>query len=631
MKNLVIGTAGHIDHGKTTLIKHLTGTDTDTLPEEAQRGMTINLGFTYFKLSTGEKIGIVDVPGHEKFIKNMVAGATGLDFILFVIACDDGIMPQTIEHGNIVELLNINKGLIVLTKRDLATKERVEEIKKDIKETFAHSVIGQFPTVEVSSKDESSYENMKKILERELITINKRKREANFFKMAIDRVFSVKGFGTVVTGTSAQGVIHKGDTLMVYPQMLEVKVKGIENHGNKVDILEAGHRCALNLAGVETSDLKRGNLLAPEKALFVTSKIDCFFSLLPGKKEIKNNHRVRLHMGTIEVIGRIKLLGRDILEPGENSLIQLELEKSIVCNMGDIGVIRNYSPMDTIGGIKIISPQGENTKRYDENYIDRLKSLQGNDDDKISASLKKFNNSLATLEDISISLGKYISLDSLKSNSDILIFQDGENYKFFHKSNFLILKDKLYNYLENFHKENNLKKGASRSEIRNKIFQGFTLRDYNLFISLLENDLIGITEEAIFLKDFTIKLNKEQKLLKDEILKLYKVAEFSPETLKDISNNFLDKDNFYTMHNYLKEKELLIPLNKETYVLKGFFQESKNRLLDYANKNEKITLGEFKNVLGVSRKFALIFLEKFDEIGFTKRIDDYRVLRKENL
>lgn len=203
MKNLVIGTAGHIDHGKTTLIKHLTGVDTDTLPEEAKRGMTINLGFTYFQLSSGEKIGIVDVPGHEKFIKNMVAGATGLDFILFIVACDDGIMPQTIEHGNIIELLNINHGITVLTKRDLVSKERVEEVKKSIKETFVHGAIKSFPIVEVSPKDEKSYDHLRSLIEKELNHLNKRKRENSFFKMAIDRVFSVKGFGTVVTGTSA--------------------------------------------------------------------------------------------------------------------------------------------------------------------------------------------------------------------------------------------------------------------------------------------------------------------------------------------------------------------------------------------------------------------------------------------
>lgn len=630
MKNLVIGTAGHIDHGKTTLIKHLTGVDTDTLPEEAKRGMTINLGFTYFQLSSGEKIGIVDVPGHEKFIKNMVAGATGLDFILFIVACDDGIMPQTIEHGNIIELLNINHGITVLTKRDLVSKERVEEVKKSIKETFVHGAIKSFPIVEVSPKDEKSYDHLRGLIEKELNHLNKRKRENSFFKMAIDRVFSVKGFGTVVTGTSAQGVIHKGDSLMIYPQMINVKVKGIENHGNKVEFLEAGHRCALNLTGVETSEIKRGSLLAPEKALFVTDKIDCFFTLLNNKKNIKNNHRIRLHIGTTEVIGRIKLLERDILEPGQSSLIQLELEKSIVCNMGDIGVIRNYSPMDTIGGIKIISPQGKNTKRYNEEYIASLKSLLGNEEEKILETLKKFNNNLATLDDISINLGKYISLETLLENPKIINFQEGDNFKFIHMDNFNNLKNKVHGYLINFYKENNLKKGVSRSEIKNKIFQSYTLKDFNLIIKLLENDFIDTSEDVIALKGYSVKLTKEQKLIKDDILKIYKNMEFSPNSIKEIQQNFINKNDFSIMHNYLKEKGLLIPLTKENFVLKGFFQESQSRLIDYAKTNEKITLGEFKNIIGTSRKFALLFLDKFDEIGFTKRIDDYRILRKEN-
>lgn len=630
MKDIVIGTAGHIDHGKTTVIKYLTGVDTDTLPEEAKRGMTIDLGFTYFELSTGDKIGIIDVPGHEKFIKNMVAGATGIDYILFIIACDDGIMPQTIEHADIINLLGIKKGVILLTKRDLATDERVEEIKTDIKSTFKNSIISQLPILEISSKSLESFTELKYFLEKDLASIKAKSETKKPFKLSIDRVFSIKGFGTVVTGTPAQGIVKKDDALTLYPKMIDVKIRGIENHGIKVDFLSSGDRCALNLSGVETSEIKRGDILAPKGSMFITSKIDCFFTLLKGKKSIKNNHRIRLHIGTNEIIGKIKLLGTDLLEGGNSSFIQIDLEKPLVCSTGEIGILRTYSPMDTIGGIKIISPLGQKTKRNNTSYIQSLKSLMGENKEKIEEIIKNSSSNLITAKEVSIYLGKEITDDEIiELNDNIIRFKISEESKYFHIKNYNFLKNSIQEYLEKFHINNSLKKGASRSEIKNKFFNAFKTKEYNIVLEDLQNDFLNVDKDSISLKSFSIKLSKENKVLKDQIFKIYKDFSFSPKSVQEIEENFLNKEEFYKLHNYMLDTEFMVPLTKNMYVLKGFFKEAEIRLRKHFAHHDKLDLSTFKTLLNTSRKFALLYLEKFDELEITKRIEDYRILKME--
>ncbi|MGL4733161.1 MAG: selenocysteine-specific translation elongation factor, partial [Fusobacteriaceae bacterium] len=416
MRNLIIGTAGHIDHGKTTLIKNLTGFETDTLPEEAKRGMTINLGFAYYSLPSGRKVGVIDVPGHEKFIKNMVAGATGIDFILLVIACDDGIMPQTVEHANICRILGVDKGLIVLTKRDLVGEERVEQIKNDIKSVFKDSFIENIPVVEVSSKNPDSYLAMKNILNSELEKIQFKDENKKTFRMSVDRVFSVKGFGTVVTGTSITGVVQTGDTLFHYPSKKEIKVKGIQNHGISVDSLDAGNRCALNLNGIDKDEIKRGDIVAQDGALHISDRIDALFTLLNRDKKIKNNSRIRVHIGTTEVIGRMKLLEVDEIDDSTPAFVQIELEEPVVALSGDIGVIRNYSPLDTLGGIKILNPQGTKTKKRNIEYISKLHSLAyGDENEKIISYLDSKKKNPVSSEEISRDLGITVEKSDLES------------------------------------------------------------------------------------------------------------------------------------------------------------------------------------------------------------------------
>ena len=438
MRDIIIGTAGHIDHGKTTLVEFLTGKNTDTLPEEKKRGLTIDIGFSYLQLGNN-RVGIIDVPGHEKFIKNMAAGTSSIDYLILTIACDDGIMPQTIEHLNIASILGVKNGIVVLTKRDLIDQERLINLKREVVEFLKDSFLENSQIVEVSFKDPRSFENLKNILSQEIknikIDLDKNKK----FRLDIDRVFSVKGFGTVVTGTSKNSAVTIGDRLVLYPQMKEIIVKGIENHNNKVSTLEAGNRCALNINGVDAKEIHRGNILAEKDSLFISDRIDCSFFLLPNSNPVKNNQRIHLNIGTTEVIGRIKIFGSDIAFSNETTFIQIELEKSLVCNKGDRGLIRNFSPVITIGGIEILNPLGKKVKRKDHNYLENLKNLNSNRKDKqIESIVKNSDDLFLTIEKISLLLGEKI-ISPLNIENIISI----EEKYYIHIDNLTALRNKV--------------------------------------------------------------------------------------------------------------------------------------------------------------------------------------------
>lgn len=636
MRNLIIGTAGHIDHGKTTLIKNLTGFETDTLPEEAKRGMTINLGFAYYSLPSGRRVGVIDVPGHEKFIKNMVAGATGIDFILLVIACDDGVMPQTVEHANICRILGVERGLIVLTKRDLVGEERVEQIKKDIKSIFKDSFIENLPVVEVSSKNPDSYIGMKNILNSELEKIQFKDENKKSFRMSVDRVFSVKGFGTVVTGTSISGVIQAGDTLFHYPSRKEIKVKGIQNHGISVDSLDAGNRCALNLHGIDMDEIKRGDIVAQDGALHISDRVDALFTLLNRDKKIKNNSRIRVHIGTTEVIGRMKLLEIDEIVDSTPAFVQIELEEPVVAVSGDIGVIRNYSPLDTLGGIKILDPQGVKTKKRNIEYLSKLKSLAyGDEDEKIVSYLdskKKTPVSLAEISrDLGISLEKTV-LNSLVQREKILILE-GTIEKYISKNSFQTWGEEVQNFLKDYHEKNSLKRGVPKSEVKNKQFNVLQTRDFNTLLNLMEKrEILVISEDIIHLTDFKPKLNKNQKIIKDDILTIYKKLGFTPDYLDRVisanSQTIKNEQDFLEVHNFLVDSNLIISMGQNLFIMRGFMLEAEKILRDFFQNHDKITLKEYKDLLNVSRNEALVFLDRFDSMGITKRVEDYRILKK---
>lgn len=625
MRNVIIGTAGHIDHGKTTVVKGLTGQDTDTLPEEKARGMTIDLGFTFFTLSNGRKVGIVDVPGHEKFIKNMAAGVTGIDIILFVIACDDGIKPQTLEHADIINILGVKRGIILLTKRDLADENKVLELKKNVRELFKNSYLENSPILEISEKDSKSFEKLKEVLEKEILKIEEDRAENRDFRLDIDRVFSVKGFGTVVTGTSKNSRISVGDIVTVYPQMKEVKIKGIENHGNKLEILEAGNRCALNI-NIDSKEIRRGNIIAKKNSLIISDRVDCIFTLLKRSSNVKNNQRIRINIGTEELIGRVKIFLEDEIFSGDKKFVQIEFEKESAFSVGDIGIVRSFSPIATIGGIEIINIPKERAKRKDLKYLERLEILSSkNKYKKIESIVLNSDDIFMTKENIELFLGEKISETEIENSQNIeKIFDD----IYINTDKLENLKNQVLEYLEQYHQKYPLAIGIKRSELKNRFFENYSIKVYNIILEYFrKKNIIEMHEEYVFKKDFKIKLNKEQKKMKDEIFSIYKKGGFTPQKIEDISNLFKDKDFFSAVHSYMVNNSFLVELKEGNFMLKGFFMESEKKLREYLEKNKKITLGEARELFGVSRKSILLILEKLDENGVTKRIDEYRILK----
>lgn len=584
MKDIVIGTAGHIDHGKTTLVKYLTGKDTDTLPEEKKRGITIDLGFSFLELLENKKIGIVDVPGHEKFIKNMTAGVSGIDYIILTVAADDGVMPQTEEHFNIIKLLGVKHGVIVLTKCDLVSSEQKEKAKENIKNLVENSFLESSEILEVSIKNLASYENLKNYIIKD---IEKIKKSENFsedynkknFKMYVDRVFSVKGFGTVVTGTSLSGEISINDFLYIYPKNIKVKVKGIENHSVKVEKIKAGNRCALNLSGIEKDEIKRGDIISSSDNFPSSKIVHVMFEPLKNFA-VKNNEKVKMYIGTKEIKGKIKILEKNSDNFSEKFPVELLLDEEITAEFGELGIIRSLNPPQTIGGFKVLSLSQKKADKKDREYIKNL-----------------------------ISLDKNIKIQ--------------EN-----------INGRLIEIICNFHKNFPLKRGILSAQLKNHYFNDLKNREFrNLIDENIKNESLKcekiFEKEYISIKDFKIKLNKDEKNLKEKIFKIYKGNAFNLQKKSEIKKIFPDK-NFDEIHNYLAEEGMIIFLGEDFYILKGFLKEAEKKIKEFILENEKITISQARKILNVKRAAALMILEKLDELKITKRINDYRILEKES-
>lgn len=619
MRDIVVGMAGHIDHGKTTVVKYLTGVDTDTLPEEKSRGMTINLGFTQIKFDDGSRVGLIDVPGHEKFIKNMSAGVSGVDYLLMVIACDDGIMPQTEEHFQILKLFGVKKGTILLTKRDLVDEKRYEEVKKQCREYFKGSFLENSPLLPLSIINIESYNTLKNLLKDELKKIDLEERE-RYFRMDIDRVFSVKGFGCVVTGTVKSGKISIGDTLTIYPQNKMVKVKGLESHGEKKDSIGTGNRCAINLAGIESSEIKRGNIIG--KSLLTGDKIECKLTLLENSPKIKNNHRIRLNIGTDEIIGRVKIYEKNYILAGESAFVQIDLEEVLGGVLKERGIVRNYSPISTIGGIELLDFSKKEFNRKDTKQIELLKVLSQEDNEKKVEELIKIDRELEYIFSL---FGEEISLENLIETKKIFLLDK----KYIHRDVLLEKISIIVDELEKFYSENRLVRGILKSQIKERYFKNYSLKDYNKFFDLdLVKEKITVVDELVALKEFKIRLNKEEKNMKEEIFSYYKEQKFNLKPYSYYLEVTKDKNLFEQVHRYMVEEGFIQYLEEEYYILNGYLKESTKLITNFLEKNRKIQVKEAKEVLNNSRDSSILILRKLDTLKVTKNIDGVRVLIK---
>lgn len=636
MKHVIIGTAGHIDHGKTTLIKALTGRDTDTLKEEKERGISINLGFTFFDLPSGKRAGIIDVPGHEKFIKNALAGVSSIDIVLLVIAADEGIMPQTIEHFEILQLLNVKRGIIVLTKIDLVDYEWLSMVKEEIKDYFKGTFLENALIHEVCSKTGRGI----KELVQEIDTITdevEAKDTEGHFRLTVDRVFSVSGFGTVITGTIISGRIKEGETVQIYPSNLVTKIRGIQVHENNVKSAEAGERCAINLANLKVSDIRRGDVVSKENIMQPSFNVDCSLHYLKScEKPLKNRQRVKLYHGTSEIICRIVLLDRENIMPGGNAYVQLRLEEPLTSQRNDRFVIRNYSPMETLGGGVIIDPNAKKAKRFDDLYINELKLKEkGDSESLLEKTVEKLSGEYPDSFIILKALGKNEedieeNLDSLVKNKKLIKLTALDKPIFINK-NFIEKKIKdLEKLLNIFHKGNPLKTGISKEEIKNKLFgKNIKQKTYDEILEIIrERNIIAIHGNFIALQDFQIKYNKEQQRIKDSIISYFKEGMYSPPKYEEISQYEKDKKSFKMVYDSLLENGKLVKVSEDCVLLKDYYEKGKEKIINFIKENKSISAAQCRDLLNTSRKYAVALLEHFDSIKLTKRIEDIRVLYK---
>lgn len=636
MKSVIIGTAGHIDHGKTSLVKVLTGVDTDRLPEEKARGLTIDIGFAFFDLNKDVRINFVDVPGHERFIKNMLAGATGIDAALLVVAADDGIMPQTREHLEILELLGIKNIFTAITKSDLVDKEWLTMVTVEVDALLNSAGFKDSTIIPVSSTNGDGIISLKEKLADLVLNIDcQRRRET--FRLPIDRTFTVSGFGCVVTGSVVGGKVSVNDEIELLPAKIVSRIRGIEVNGEKKDYAVTGERAALNLAGIKSATVYRGCELSIKGYLEPVFLIDCELYLHPDtKKNLLNRARVRIHIFTSEVMGRVILLDRDVLKPGETCLVQLRLEKAIVAERGDRYIIRSYSPANTIGGGKVLRSYTHNLKRFKDSTIKPLKILASDNlCDIVELIISECStyclsvNEIQILLNVSVSIIKNV-LDKLVSGKRVLIFNQSEplNISMIHAGRLQAMEECLISILETFHKENKLESGIRSDNLKIKVDKDLSGEVFAYLITrLIEGGKIRTKDNKVSLYDFNINISVDDKTRIANIETIIKEQGYSPLTLEKLKpmlkGEMASNDRLL---NYLIAEGTIVAINKEFYYHIDVINQLKEVLSIYINKNETIGVSEFRDLTNTTRKHAVPLLEYFDKTHFTKRIGDKRVL-----
>ena len=626
MKNVILGTAGHIDHGKTTLIKALTGRETDNLKEEKQRGISINLGFTYFDLPSKKRVGIVDVPGHEKFIKNMLAGACGIDIVLLVIAADEGVMPQTIEHLDILNYLDVKKGIIVLTKCDLVDEEFIELVKDDIREKTKGLFIEGAPIVEVDSVSRRGLDKLVQKIDEISEDIEEKKTDAPS-RMSIDRVFSLKGFGTIVTGTLIEGKISVDDEMTIYPSEKKVKVRSLQVHGCDVKTVYAGQRTAINLSNIKVSEIQRGDVIAQTGSVEESMMIDVNISLVEHcKKSLKHWDRIRIFHGTKQILCRIVPLNEDEIQYGESGYAQLRLEEKIVAKKGDRFIIRSYSPMDTIGGGVIIDTAPKKHKIYDESVIEALKIKEkGELKDILEEYLKLNLSNYITLKELVSYTGE--KEEYVKEGLNALIDENKVfcvNKYYLHISHYQKLKEKVIEILTKYHKQYRLRNGILKEELRSKVDNSLKVKDMDVILNkMAEEKDIKVQDNLVSNYDFEVKFNQKQLSIKKEI---------EDKSRKNGLNSLMTKDDICNKNKFYEEVlealtgETIQKLDDAYYIDKKVYENVKKDLLEYLNKNKEITVAQFRDITKSNRKISIVMLEHFDRNRITKRVEDKRIL-----
>ena len=635
LKQIILGTAGHIDHGKTSLIKAVTGTDTDRLKEEKERGITIELGFAALDLPSGQHLGIVDVPGHEKFVKNMVAGATGIDIVVMVIAADEGVMPQTREHMEICTLLGVRHGMVAVTKIDMVDEEWLELALEDIRDFVRGTFLEEAPIAPVSSETKQGIPEFIKALDALAAKIPERP-PTDLFRLPIDRVFTMKGFGTVITGTLIAGRVQVGDTIRIYPSEITSKVRGIQIHNQSANEATAGMRTAINFQGLEKAAINRGEVLSKQGTLLASYMVDVSLRYLASnKKPLKNRTRVRFHTGTSEVLGNVILLDRDELPPGDDTVVQLRLDAPVSLVKDDRFVIRSYSPIYTIGGGQVLNPIPIKHKRLKPETVEALKELGDQEPEVIIA----FHTEASGYKGVSFSHLKIMSnladkqlgnaLQGLLSKK-ILIQVDKENRIYIHHSGFEKLKNDTRGRLADFHSANPLKTGMSKEELKTKFPPYLTAKLFNLTLTQMikENEIVQ-EENTVRLASHAVSLGGKQADIKDKILDTYQKSGLQPPYFKELTKSLdADAKRARDVLMHLVDEGSIVKVKEDLYFHVKAISDLKNKLVGFLEARGEITTPQFKEMTAVSRKYVIPLAEYFDSKNVTLRVGDVRKLRR---
>ncbi len=629
MKNIIIGTAGHIDHGKTSLIRSLTQIETDRLAEEKKRGITIDLGFAFFDLPSGKKAGIVDVPGHEKFIKNMLAGVSGIDLVLFVISAEEGIMPQTQEHLDILSILDVKKGIVVLTKKDLVDDEWLSMMKDDIRDSMRGTFLENAPIVSVSSVTKDGFDNLIETVDKMSDDMEVKSTSAAL-RFPIDRVFTLQGFGTVVTGTLVEGSVSEGDILEVFPSEKELKVRGIQVHSESVQKAYAGQRVAMNVTGIKKTDINRGEILAHKDSMQVTSMLDIKLKLLKSSnREIGNWTRLRLYHGTKEVLCRLVLLDKETLKPGEECFAQLRLEEPTACKYGDRFVVRFFSPLETIGGGVILDPNAHKHKRFKKEVLDELVFKDaGKQDEIVETIIRKQSKEMINVDEL-------VKQSGLKKEEVETLLEDLKNSEIVYQiskqillhKEFLIEKEQeLIRLLGMYHEKHPLRLGMPKEEIRNKLFTNIKNKLFDEIIALYTG-IIRSEGKYISLEQFEIKYSDLQSANITQMKQLLDEGGFKPISMLDVIAKLSSEKQMKDIISNLIESNELVKLSETLYFTRESFTRALELLKAKFAEKSSLTLGECKDVLDTSRKYIVPIMEYLDNKNITKRVGDERMLR----
>src|SRR5262250_829743 len=634
MKQIVLGTAGHIDHGKTSLIKALTNIDTDRLKEEKERGITIDLGFAFLNLTNDIQLGIVDVPGHERFVKNMLAGVGGIDLVVLVIAADEGVMPQTREHLAICELLRVREGLVALTKIDMVDPDWLELVQEDTAEFLRGTFLEGKPIVPVSSRTGEGLDDLLATL-RTLCQPLSPRSTTGPVRLPVDRVFTMRGFGVVVTGTLFSGSLRLEDRMEVLPQRETARVRGLQVHNQSVTEAVAGQRTAVNVQGLEKTALQRGDVLVTPGRFPVTYMLDVTLTLLAdAPRPLKHRDRVRFHIGTSEIMGRVMLLDRDEAQPGEEVLAQLHLEEPTVAAAQDRYVLRSYSPIQTIAGGMILNTVPARHRRRRPQVLEQLTVLRdGTAADALAVHLA--NAEYAGLQWSECLLRSPLDEAALRSvvhslcEQGIGIAIDDTPPWLLHREQYARARTQIVQLLAEFHRANPLKPAMFTEELRSK-FPSMAEKVFNALLQdLVTAGELDVSRDKVKLARHTVMLSPALQAAIEALEVAFRQAAYQPPSADEtLETHKLTQTNNRELLQVLVDQQKLVRLKGDLFYHRDVFAAIEEQLRTYLEEKGEITAGEFRDLMQISRKYAIPLLEHFDNQRLTMRIGDKRVLRK---